>query len=44
MPRYITAILLKFVHVLVKQRDVPHNWIPPTYGAKVQYVPDDDNE
>ena len=43
MPGYIKAVLLKFLHILAKQRDAPHAWIPPSYGAKIQYTDDDDD-
>ena len=44
MPGYIHAVLLKFTHILVKQRDAPHVWTPPPfYVAKVQYSPDVNN-
>ena len=42
MPGYIKAVLLKILHILAKQRDAPHAWIPPSYGAKIQYTVDDD--
>ena len=39
MPNYIKNAIKKFAHRHpTKHQAQPHTWIPPTYGAKVQYA------
>ncbi|KAI2490331.1 hypothetical protein MHU86_24250 [Fragilaria crotonensis] len=43
MPGYVSRALHKFLHTpAIRAQHSPHAWIPPTYGATVQYAPDDD--
>ena len=44
MPKYLQTALHKFQHLLPKRpQHAPHSWENPTYGAHVQYAPDDDS-
>jgi hypothetical protein len=44
MPHYIPAMLHKFQHARpTKHQGAPHTWTTPSYGAKVQYAPSDDD-
>jgi hypothetical protein len=44
MPGYIKAVLQKYQHpVPMHPEHAPHKWNPPVYGAKTQYVEDDNN-
>jgi len=40
---YVESILIKFNNLKTNQRDAPHEWMAPVYGAKVQYALDDDS-
>ena len=43
MPNYLQTALHKFQHLAPKRpQHAPHSWGKPTYGAHVQYAPDDD--
>ena len=44
MPGYVTAALQRFHHQLkITRQSSPHHHVPPTYGARVQFVePEDD--
>jgi len=43
MPRYIQRALQRFHHPApARPQHAPHAWTQPDYGAKVQYVPDQD--
>jgi hypothetical protein len=43
MPGYVEAAIHKFQHpTAATPEDAPHAWNKPTYGAAVQYAPDDD--
>jgi hypothetical protein len=43
MPGYIEAALHKFQHPSpTRAEDAPHDWTKPTYGAAVQYAPEND--
>jgi hypothetical protein len=44
MPGYIKAALHKYQHPApTRPEHAPHKWNPPVYGAKTQYVEDDNN-
>jgi hypothetical protein len=44
MPGYIKAALHKYQHPdPTRPEHAPHKWNPPVYGAKTQYVEDDNN-
>jgi hypothetical protein len=44
MPGYIKAALHKYQHPApTRLEHAPHKWNPPVYGAKAQYVEDDNN-
>jgi hypothetical protein len=41
MPGYIKAELHKYQHLSpTRPKHAPHQWNPPIYGAKTQYVED----
>ena len=43
MPGYVSRALSRFKHIwLGKLEDQTYAYMVPNYGAKVQYVPDDD--
>ena len=43
MPGYVSRALHKFLHTpATRAQHSPHAWIPPNYGATIQYAPDDD--
>jgi hypothetical protein len=44
MPGYIKAALHKYQHAApTRPEHAPHTWNPPVYGAKTQYVEDENN-
>ena len=44
MPGYVTATLQRFHHQLKNTRQSPpHHHVPPTYGARVQFVEPEEN-
>ena len=44
MPKYIASVLHRLRHPHPKRKQYsPHRWSTPTYGAKVQYAPSDDD-
>jgi hypothetical protein len=44
MPGYIKAALHNYQHPApTRPEHAPHKWNPPVYGAKAQYVEDDNN-
>ena len=43
MPEYVSAALLRFKHIRLKPRHSPHKHVSPTYGATIQYAPQDDD-
>jgi hypothetical protein len=44
MPGYIKATLHKYEHAApTRPEHAPHTWNPPVYGAKTQYVEDENN-
>jgi hypothetical protein len=44
MPGYIKAELHKYQHAATNRLEhAPHTWNPPVYGAKKQYVKDENN-
>ena len=44
MPKYLQTALHKFQHPAPKRpQHAPHSWAKPTYGANVQYAPDNDS-
>jgi hypothetical protein len=44
VPGYINAALHKYQHPApTRPEHAPHKWNPPVYGAKSQYVEDDNN-
>jgi hypothetical protein len=44
MPGYINAELHKYQHASpTRPEHAPHTWNPPVYGAKTQYVEDENN-
>jgi hypothetical protein len=44
MPGYVEAALHKFQHTTPsKPQHAPHCWSQPTYGAKIHYAPNPDN-
>jgi hypothetical protein len=44
MPGYSKAALHKYQHPApTRPEHAPHKWNPPVYGAKTQYVEDDNN-
>ena len=44
VPDYIPKLLQKHNYSPKCQRDAPHEWTPPAYGARVQYAKDMPNE
>jgi hypothetical protein len=42
MPGYVERALQRFQHVVRQRQDNPYKYIPPEFGAKVQYTPDED--
>ena len=44
MPKYLQTALHKFQHPAPKRsQHAPHSWAKPTYGAHVQYAPDNNS-
>ena len=44
MPKYLQTALHTFQHPAPKRpQHAPHSWVKPTYGAHLQYAPDDNS-